>query len=337
MIKNFLFIFLAVLVCSTACKTDKNQPNVDNLVVSFDFKQLHSDLPSFHDSIMTGNIVEIKKKYGSFFELYCRNMLHLAAPNDSMQAQLLNGFLSDKDIKNVYEKVNEVFTDSEIEAIKTGLTGFFKHLKYYYPEKHIPNVVTYVSGFNYNIVTTDSVLGIGLDMYLGGNSEFYPSLSFPQYMFRKFSKEYIVRDCIKGWFQSEHDIEGVKKELLSQMIYLGKMQYYIDVMAPQMADTIKIGFTHQQFDWCTKNEEQMWAYFIEKKMLYSTNEKEYIRFVQDGATTQGFPEGSPGNTGAYIGWQIVNAYMKNNEVTLQQLLAENDAQKILTQSGYKPK
>jgi uncharacterized protein YjaZ len=32
---------------------------------------------------------------------------------------------------------------------------------------------------------------------------------------------------------------------------------------------------------------------------------------------------SPGKVGAYIGWQIVNSYMENNEVSLQQLLQMN--------------
>jgi uncharacterized protein YjaZ len=40
--------------------------------------------------------------------------------------------------------------------------------------------------------------------------------------------------------------------------------------------------------------------------------------------------------GAYIGWQIVNSYMKNNEVSLQQLLQTN-AQEIFEKSKYKPK
>ena len=117
---------------------------------------------------------------------------------------------------------------------------------------------------------------------------------------------------------------------MHQAIYQGKLLYFIDAMVPDLNDTIKIGFTALQLKWCRENEEKMWSFFIEHKMLYNTNEKEYIRFIQDGSTTQGFPEGAPGKTGCYIGWQIIRAYMKNNDVTLQQLLNENDAQKILT-------
>ena len=42
--------------------------------------------------------------------------------------------------------------------------------------------------------------------------------------------------------------------------------------------------------------------------------------------------------GVWMGWQIVRKYMKEHpDVTLQQLMADNDAQKILNQSKYKPK
>lgn len=336
MIKNFLLLFLLGLLCFIACKTDKNKPDVDGITIKFELQRLDKDFFSLPGSISSKDIEVLKNTYKTFFDLYYRNMLRLAAPNDSLLAIQLNGFKNDKDIKEVYSTADSLYTGAEIEKIKSGLAIFFKHLKYYYPEKKTPDVVTFISGFNYNVVTTDSVLGIGLDMYLGGDNKFYPALGFPQYMFRKFSKEYIVTDCVKGWFQSEYDAEAVKKEFLHQAIYQGKLLYFIDAMVPDLNDTIKIGFTALQLKWCRENEEKMWSFFIEHKMLYNTNEKEYIRFIQDGSTTQGFPEGAPGKTGCYIGWQIIRAYMKNNDVTLQQLLNENDAQKILTQSGYKP-
>ena len=45
---------------------------------------------------------------------------------------------------------------------------------------------------------------------------------------------------------------------------------------------------------------------------------------------------SPGRVGVWIGWQIVRSYMKNNNVTLQELFAK-DAKEIFDNSKYKPK
>jgi hypothetical protein len=39
----------------------------------------------------------------------------------------------------------------------------------------------------------------------------------------------------------------------------------------------------------------------------------------------------------WAGWQIVKSCMKNNkDVTLQQLMGDQDAQKILNKSKYRP-
>ena len=52
---------------------------------------------------------------------------------------------------------------------------------------------------------------------------------------------------------------------------------------------------------------------------------------------QGFPEGSPGRIGHWIGWQIVKAYMnKNPTITVLQLMNNNNAQELLNKSKFKP-
>ena len=49
------------------------------------------------------------------------------------------------------------------------------------------------------------------------------------------------------------------------------------------------------------------------------------------------PEESPGRIGWWVGWKLVDSYMKSNpDVTINQLFLERDCKKILTLSGYKP-
>ena len=49
------------------------------------------------------------------------------------------------------------------------------------------------------------------------------------------------------------------------------------------------------------------------------------------------PPESPGNTGSWLGWKIVQKFMQENPTyTLKSLMQETDAQKILTLSKYKP-
>jgi hypothetical protein len=48
-------------------------------------------------------------------------------------------------------------------------------------------------------------------------------------------------------------------------------------------------------------------------------------------------EKCPGRIGAWVGWEIVRAYMANNpRVTLQELMEEDNPKKIFTLSKYRP-
>jgi uncharacterized protein YjaZ len=59
--------------------------------------------------------------------------------------------------------------------------------------------------------------------------------------------------------------------------------------------------------------------------------------MNDGPFTAEVTQDSPGRLGVWVGWRIVDSYMRNNkDVTLCELMNENDAQKILEQSYYKP-
>jgi uncharacterized protein YneF (UPF0154 family) len=50
------------------------------------------------------------------------------------------------------------------------------------------------------------------------------------------------------------------------------------------------------------------------------------------------PKESPGKIGRWIGWRLVEQYMNQNpEITLDELMKNQNFQEIVKQSGYKPK
>jgi uncharacterized protein YjaZ len=108
-------------------------------------------------------------------------------------------------------------------------------------------------------------------------------------------------------------------------------------MMPRMADSLKIGFTKKQLEFCKKNEASMWTYLAEQKMLFTTDRMNIKRFMDDGPYTSAFGDESPARAGAWLGWQIVRSYMKEHkEMKLADLMNNNDFQSILNQSGYQP-
>jgi hypothetical protein len=62
-----------------------------------------------------------------------------------------------------------------------------------------------------------------------------------------------------------------------------------------------------------------------------------MRYTGEGPGTQGLPAGAPGQIGVYVGYRIVQSYVRRNpDVTLEQLLAVKDPMEIFSKSKYRP-
>ena len=332
LIKYFLTIFCFTGIFS--CTHNPLEVDVSNIDAKLSFKNFETDLLNV-DTIDNVVIKEMRLDYGVFFDVFCSRILRLPANNDTIVIRELNRFKSDADIRDIYAEVNKVFIDKN--QMQGELLDFVKHYKYYFPGKVEPHFVTYISAFNYANITTDSIVGIGLDFYLGSDCKFYPSLQFPQYVTGKLNKENITVNCIGAWYQKLWEQDVTKNVCLEYMIYEGKKLYFTDAMSPKLSDAIKIGYTNEQWKWAEKYEKDNWAAFIENKLLFDNDYKKFIKLVSDGPNSPGFALESAPKLGAYFGWKIVKAYMeKNKSITLSQLMIEQDAQKILEMSKYKP-
>ena len=147
----------------------------------------------------------------------------------------------------------------------------------------------------------------------------------------------MVSDALYGWLSQQFEYKGETENLVSEMIYQGKLQYFLDALDPDGADSLKIGFTKLQLEWCKSHETDMWNYLVEKKLLFSGDRMEIVRFINPAPFTTPFGQKSPGRTGVWIGRQIVRSYLKKNPlIGLRGLMEENDYHKILNSSGYSP-
>ena len=237
--------------------------------------------------------------------------------------------------REVYTEVQKKYADFKPE--KEDLETLFKRIKYYFPETKTPKVITVISEMDYNnkVIYADSLVIISLELYLGKNHKFY---EFPNYLKENFEQRQIAPDVVTS-FSSTKIPANSDKTLLSQMIYAGKELYLKDVLLPDYSDAEKMGYTPEQIKWCQENENYMWRYFIEREMLYSNDQKLIPRFISQAPFSKFYLEldnESPGRVGAWLGWQIVRAYAKNNEVPIEELLKLN-AKELFEKSKYKPK
>lgn len=331
-IRIFLLLFLVSLYFAS-CKSDYHKPDVSNIQVEVKVERFEKDLFSIPKDSISDFLPELSEKYGDFWYVYAGNIMRLGDPDDPGFSSSLSRFLSDPSMKQLYSDCINKYPDFSVP--EKELSTAFKYYKYYFPEKSIPHVVTYVSGFSLAIAAMDSILGIGLDMYLGRDYEKYP---FHEYQKKKMTAEHIVPACMYGWVTTEFEFIPDKDDLLSNMIYEGKMMYLLDLLLPDMEDSLKIGYTSEQIEWCGKNETDIWKYFVGNNLLYSTNKTEFCKkYFSPAPFTSGFPQDSPGQIGTWLGWQIVRSYMENNsKLSIMELLNNNDAQQVLKDSKYKP-
>ncbi len=323
--------FLLIL----SCQSDKFKVDVSEIQVDSKISRLDLDISEYTEKNSNSGYDDLRSKYGAFFDLYVKFIIGIGEPDHPATPERFQQFLNDQGIKDVMAATSEKFKD--LDQLEAELELALKHYAHYFPHNVVPKPIAFISGLNYAIITTDSTLGIGLDMYLGPDFKAYESIGLPKYKINKMIAENIAVDCVKGMAQSEWQQDTVPREFLSQMIYQGKMYYFIKSMLPEKSDDDVIQFSAGQLDWCKQNEAMIWSFFIENNLLYSTDAIEFLKFINDGPSTNGFPAEAPPILGSWIGWQIVKAYMNNSpEVSLTGLMNEADTQKILRISKYKP-
>jgi hypothetical protein len=277
----------------------------------------------------------LQKKYGLFFDLYNKEILAIGNANDSLYNGYLLTFLNDSTVAKARLKSDSLFHDFSPYAKQFELA--FRHYRFYFPGYPIPSVFTYLSGFNQSVATMPQAIGISLDNYLGSNCIFYHQLGIPAYKRQNMEPKKLVYDALYGFISQQFEYLGDNENLVSEMIHSGKLLYLLDALIPDGPDSLKIGFKNVQLEWCKANESLMWGYLVEKRMLFSGDRMELVRFINPAPFTTPFGQKSPGRTGVWLGWQIVRSYMKKNPQTkIPDLMKENDYHKILNGSGYSP-
>lgn len=313
------FLYLLVLglwACSgpTALEKEIAATDADLELVRFDaiFSEAEpEDLPT------------LKARYPVFFPERYPDSIWVSRMGDSIYQEL-------------HAAVLEVFpkqTDLESE-----LLDLFKHIKYYSPSFMVPTVYTTTSDVDYRtrVIANDTLLLIELDTYLGAEHPFYQGI--PRYIAQNLNPDQILPDVATAYSKQYIGIPQ-QRSLIEQMVYFGKQLYLMDLWLPQLPDYQKMGYTPEQFQWAMDNEMDMWRYFVEKELLYSTDPKLAGRFINPAPFSKfnlEIDNESPGRLGRFIGWQVVRSYVEKNDPLLDQLLALDGAT-LFKESNYKPK
>jgi hypothetical protein len=333
---NSLFILLIVLF-SISCKRNQYQVRTSSIKLNIEIKRLEKDIFGISPDDIAGKVPELKNKYDGFLQLFSY-VINTGDINDPSFGDFLVRFCTDKQNNDVYELTMKLYPD--LKTIGLGLEDAFRHYLYYFPEKAVPGVYSCITGFNNSIITGDSILGIGLDRYLGADCPYYPRLEIYNYIAARMTPLYVVPDCMYGWGASEWNFASMKypaDNVLAEMIHEGKLKYFEKCMLPDTPDEIIFGFTPSQIKFCRNNEGQMWQYMIENDLVFKTDQFIIRKLTGEAPFTSYFTNESPGRAAIWVGFRIVESYMmKNAGTSLKQLMENVDIQGILEKAKYNP-
>ena len=336
---GFTSIILLIMIVSglISCKKNHYKVNISSISVNIEIKRLEKDLFTLNPNDIISAVPSLQQKYKGFLQLF-GYVINAGNINDSSFGDFLVRFCTDKQNNDVYALTMKTYPD--IKPIERGLQAAFRHYLYYFPGRKVPGVFTCITGFNNSIITGDSMLGIGLDRYLGADCEYYPRLEIYRYMAVRMTPQNILPDCMFGWAASEWVSDSMKypvDNVLTEIIHNGKLKYFEKCMLPETSDEIIFGFTPDQMKFCRNNESQMWQYLIENDLLFNTDQFTIRKLTGEAPFTSYFTNESPGRAAVWLGFRIVESYMmKNPGVKLEDLMKNTDIQGILEKAKYNP-
>lgn len=305
-------------------------------------RRFDRDLAMLDTTRLAAGLKTLQQKYPDFLNFYLDTLMGFQVEGNFADSATgvregLHSFLTQRDYRGVFDSVAAHFPDTR--NIEDDLRKGFAYYRHYFPQGKVPTVIYFISGLNsWNAITYGDLLGIGLDMYLGPQYPFYASVGIPAYTTAKLRPAYIPVDVFRTLYRDKHPFDADAQSLLSMMLQRGKEQYFLEKVVPFAEDTVKFGFTAAQLQWCRENEAGILNFLTAQDLLYETNLQKVSRFVTDGPASTGFPPEAPGNVGTYLGYRIVEEWMKDHDATLQTLLADkHEPQQFLQESGYKPR
>ncbi len=331
---KLLPVICLLFFINISCKHTRYNVDVSHVDIDIKVNHFYKDLFSADTSDIKELAIDFSTRYGRYWDIYNYGVIKTGDPSLKDFPVYLGKFLCNSSVRELADSCFKVFSD--VKDIEKELTGAFKHVKHYFPKKNIPEIYFHISGFNQSVVVDSGFVSVSVDNYLGGNSKYYKSLLVPMYLRKKMQKNRISKDVVLAYAMSEFQFRPQKINLLSNMIYQGKIRCFLKAMMPELPENEIMGYTNDQMEWCQKNEAMIWEFFVKNKYLFSSDYKIIMRYINDGPFTSGMPKDSPGLVAVWLGMKIVNSYVEENNCSVNSLMEENDYIGILRKSAYQP-
>lgn len=326
---------LFLLILTQACQDNPLEVDVSHVQIDeIQIERVDSLWPELTPVSFRKNHPRLIQSYGDVYTHYVEDVLQMGGIDDTNLFGSIRSFTTHPDFKEVFLEVDSVYPD--LGQVESELMEAWKHYRYYFPEKAIPNHMACVGGFNTPFILTEHGVGICLELYLGKNCRFYDFLQWPLYQRTRMTPDHLVPWLMKGWLETEFPLTIEQASLLEEIVRQGKVFYCLDAIMPHVPDSVKIGYSSTEMKWARDHERLVWTHFVDNELLFSKEPALKGKFTNDGPFTVDLVKDSPSRMGHFIGWQMVREYMEDKEVISLKDLLSTPAERILKESNYKP-
>lgn len=327
---HYIVISLILLVLTSCSKESNECDQLENKNISIQSEDLTNKLINIDSKADAFSFIENYPSEVNYFFNSTRQL------NDTAIAdQMIDIFTHPSYKDTLYVEVENTFGD--FNGLNNEFSSAFTQYKSIYPEIKVPRITYLLSGLQKDLFISDTSIQVAVDYFLGPDARYVP-LGLPQYILRRYQKEYIVPMSMLLLTQKHNRTDPENNTLLADMIYYGKSYYLAKQIMPCTPDSLLIGYTAKEMSDINKNEHIIWANFLENDLLYETSHFMKNKFIGERPTTFEIGDNCPGRIGLWVGWQIVKSYMENNpQVSTKDLMDNIDVNLIFAKSKYKPK
>ncbi|MDX1406483.1 MAG: hypothetical protein R3330_00070 [Saprospiraceae bacterium] len=336
---------LTAILLVTGCGKGSNIPSVDHLDGSFNLVRFEQELWSLDTMAPAADLSALQARHPEFSDLYFTHILPLSQVRDTTTGSLdaIRQIIGDPRLRFIADTVGAVFDD--FSDVEQALRQAFQYYLYYFPGNRPPAIYTLISDFGYfPFIFEDAdgdAIGISLEMFLGTDFAYRDFVgnhpAFSDYLRRSLNRDHIVKKVLDVLID---DIMGPPPgdRLIDLMLHNGKRLYLLDQLLPTHPDSVIMEYTPEQLAWCAQNERNLWAHLLTEDLLYSNEFSKINKLVNYSPNVPGLPEEAVGRVANWTGWQIIRAWRQQQpDLSVVEIIATRDAQKLLELARYKPR
>ncbi len=320
-LKNIIHIgFLSMLIFS--CKRSVLDIEIGEIKITTDYINLDSSIYNSNNNELIKNHQFFKKNITDIYSYQLGYVLQIGNISDTAFIRSIAQYKKDPGIKKIENRIKEKFNN--LEKHKLLITDGLKHLKYHFPNGKIPKTIVFMNSLlQSNAFCTENEIGIGLDRYLGKETDVIkelPNEPFYDWIKEGMDVQYLERDALCSWIIT-HYLEEDHGTLAESIVRWGKIIYLTEASFPNFEKNIIIRYSIEDYNWAIKNELTFWKYLVDKKLLFKNSDLDKANMLKEAPFTIGLPDVSPDRFAQFLGWQMVRNYMNKNKITLEQLIA----------------